>query len=210
MLSWLFGLPWLELAEELVRMAWAWWRRRQDTGMYEALRYESTLELLDAAGEEASFTKRARVRYLQNDVVAFQDQIWSDGRAPIHYRCSPGVVVDRYRRAQTTVLLISLRQAKQRGEADDYHIQWRIRGGFRRSRELWQTTIYYQTRFACIQVIFPAARPPQEIWGREEFSRRALDPARLSKQQLPDGRWLVQWKVRAPALHERYNLHWLW
>ena len=178
--------------------------------MYEALRYESTLELLDNSGDDARFEKHAHVRYLQNDVIAYQDQIWSDGDAPLDYHCSPGVVVDQYRPAQTTTVLISLRERKQRGDEDDYHIQWRIHNGFRRSHELWQTTIYYRIHVAYIRVVFPPERPPLETWGVEEGSQRRNQPTELKQQQLPDGRWLVLWEIQTPKLHGRYNLHWHW
>lgn len=208
--SLLLAAQWPELLMHLVHALWTRWQRMQEISMYEALQYESTLELLDVNGEDAIFAKHVHVRYLQNDVIAYQDQIWSDGEAPLDYQCSPGVVVDQYRPAQTTILLISLRERKQRGEEDDYHMQWRIRAGFRRNHELWQTTVHYPIHFACIRVIFPAARPPLEVWGIEEGSRHKHRHRDLTQQLLPDGRWLTQWEVHAPILQERYDLHWRW
>ena len=43
------------------------------------------------------FSKRQRVRYLQNNIIAYQDQAWGDGEMLVNYRCSPGVPVDRYK-----------------------------------------------------------------------------------------------------------------
>lgn len=40
-------------------------------GMYEVLEYESTLELKDAQGRRATFKKREKVRYLQNNIIAY-------------------------------------------------------------------------------------------------------------------------------------------
>ena len=48
-------------------------------GMYEVLDYESTLELKDRGGKRATFKKREKVRYLQDNVIAYQDQAWGDG-----------------------------------------------------------------------------------------------------------------------------------
>lgn len=203
-------LPWSSVGLMVGEAVYNWWRNRLPAGMYETLRYASTLELLDAEGNEACFAKEQDVRYLQDDIIAFQDQIWSDGAAPLDYRCTPGFVVDRYRPAQQTILLISLRGRRQRGETDNFHIQWRIRNGFRRSHEVWQTTLYYPTHAVSIRVIFPAARPPQQVWGIEERSKRRYPLGEQSMQHLPDGRWLVHWSVAHPRHHAVYSLHWRW
>jgi hypothetical protein len=52
-----------------------------DEGMYEVLEYESTLELLDRQGKRARFGKRQKVRYLQNNIITYQDQGWVTARA---------------------------------------------------------------------------------------------------------------------------------
>jgi len=70
--------------------------------MCEVLRYESTLELKDRGGERATFKKREQVRYLQDNVIAYQDQAWGDGEILVNYRCSPGTPVDRYQSGYKT------------------------------------------------------------------------------------------------------------
>jgi chemotaxis regulatin CheY-phosphate phosphatase CheZ len=47
--------------------------------MYEVLECEATLELEDPEGKRATFKKREKVRYLQDNVIACQDQAWGDG-----------------------------------------------------------------------------------------------------------------------------------
>jgi len=54
--------------------------------MYEVLEYESTLELKDRGGKRATFKKREKVRYLQDNVIAYQDQAWGDGEILVNYR----------------------------------------------------------------------------------------------------------------------------
>ncbi len=44
------------------------------------LDYESTLEIKDIMGKEAYFYKREKVRYLQNNIIAYQDQAGGMGR----------------------------------------------------------------------------------------------------------------------------------
>jgi hypothetical protein len=66
-------------------------------GMYEVLAYEAELTLLDEKGSKARLTKRQQVRFLQDNIIAYQDQAWGDGNIFVEYRCTPGVEVDRYR-----------------------------------------------------------------------------------------------------------------
>src|SRR5690606_22129364 len=112
----LLSLPWIEILAETYKLVRTLWRGLADEGMYEVLEYESTLELLDQYGKRAGFKKREKVRYRQNNIIAYQDQGWSDGESLLDYKCSPGVVVDQYRPGQKTYILISLRESKQRGD----------------------------------------------------------------------------------------------
>jgi hypothetical protein len=130
------GLPWLEILVQAWKFGRKIMRGLADEGIYEALEYETTLELQDRRGENALLRKREKVRYLQNNIIAFQDQAWADGEILINYRCTPGVPVDRYRPGRQTYILISLRDVKNRGEVDEFNIQWGIRHGFTRSSEV--------------------------------------------------------------------------
>ena len=40
-----------------------------------------------------------------------------------------------------TYLLISLQEIRNRGDIDKFNIEWRIRGGFTRKTELWETEV---------------------------------------------------------------------
>ena len=126
----LLALPWMDILAEIYKLLRTLWRGLADEGMYEVLEYESTLELLDRHGKRASFKKREKVRYRQNNIIAYQDQGWSDGQSLLDYRCSPGVVVDQYRPGQKTYILISLRESKQHGDVDEFHMEWGLREAF--------------------------------------------------------------------------------
>jgi hypothetical protein len=107
--------------------------------MYEALEYRSTLELKDRGGKRATFRKRERVRYLQDNVIAYQDQAWGDGEILVNYRCTPGTPVDRSRSGYKTCVLISRRGVKNRGDKDEFNVEWNICQGFlRRSKGIWR------------------------------------------------------------------------
>ena len=84
------------------------WRGWANKGLFEVLEYESTLTLKDKQGKRATFKKHEKVCYLQENIIAYQDQAWVDGEVLCNYRCSPGIPVDRYRPGQKTYILISL------------------------------------------------------------------------------------------------------
>ena len=105
----LSGLPWLEVLESGWKAAHKLIQARSYWGIYEVLEYESTLELKGWGWKRATFNKREKVRYLQDNVIVFQDQTWGDGEILVNYRCSPGKPVDRYRSSHKTHILMALR-----------------------------------------------------------------------------------------------------
>jgi hypothetical protein len=115
------SLPWGNLLQAGKKAITGLWNRMRNQGLYEVLVYESTLELLDTRGEKARFKKRQRVKFLQDHIIAYQDQAWGDGEFLLNYRCIPGVPVDRYRIGHKTIILISLREVKQRGSVDEFN-----------------------------------------------------------------------------------------
>ena len=203
-------LSWLEPLVNLWKMLRKALRGMADEGMYEVLAYESTLELLDPRGERAQVRKYERVRYLQNHIVAYQDEAWGDGEILINYHCTPGIPVDRYRPGKKTHILISLREVKNRGDTDEFHIEWEMRNGFRRATELWEAQINHRMNQFKIQVIFPQSRPPRKAALIEGATRRAHPLGPETCRQLPDGRWQVYWETNRPRLHETYSLQWEW
>ena len=172
MLDFLFALPWIEILAEIWKLLRQLWQGLADEGIYEVLEYESTLELLDKKGRSAKFQKRERVRYQQNNIIAYQDHAWGDGEILIDYRCTPGVVVDRYRPGQKTFLLISLRGAKRRGDIDEFHIEWELRDSFVRNEELWETEIRHRTKQIRIRIIFPNTRVTCKNLDRKQLLKR--------------------------------------
>jgi hypothetical protein len=98
-------------------------QRRSAVSSYEVPEYKSTLELHDRGGERATFTKREKVRYFQDNVIAYQDQAWGDGEILLDYCCAPGVSVDRCRSGLKTYILISQREVKSRGDEDEFRIE---------------------------------------------------------------------------------------
>lgn len=144
-------------------------------GMYEVLEYETKLELLDTEGKLAVYTKRQKVQFLQDNIIAFQDQEWGDGDIFAEYKCSPGVPVDKYRDGNKYRILISLRETKNRGDIVDFHIDRTIRDGFVRPTEDYQVDIDHYTRELTLTVVFPKERTPKQVKVIEQKSQRTLE-----------------------------------
>jgi hypothetical protein len=180
------------------------------SGLYEILEYESVLELTHPKGKTALFKKRQRVKFLQDNVIAFQDTAWGDGRFLEDYRCSPGVDVDQYKEGDRWNVLISLRETKSRGDVEDFYIERRIKGGFTKREEWWQIEMRYQTRSLQISIIFPKKRHCKRAVLVERNRNRSspLGPAAFS--ELPDGRQVLTWERKSPRRFEVYTIKWRW
>lgn len=183
------------------------WRK---PGMYEVLNYESTLEILDKDGEEAIFTKKEEVKFLQNNVIVFQDQAWGDGRILLDYQCSPGIPVDFYRSGHKTYILISLRDVKHKGDIVTFYIQWKIRNGFLKDNGFWVSDINHCTKRIKTNIIFPQVRPPRILSITESSHLKTRELSRESVIRLPDKRWQVIWEKHNLKIYEHYMLKWEW
>ena len=178
--------------------------------MYEVLNYETTLEILDAKGKDAILTKTEEVRFLQNNIIAFQDQAWGDGKILLDYQCSSGSPVDFYRSGHKTYILISLRDVKQKGDQTNFRIQWKIKNGFLKPMGFWATDVNHYTRNIKVSIIFPKGKPPHKLILVESNRQKTQEFPREAITQLPDKRWQVTWEKRNPRLYEHYILKWEW
>jgi len=184
--------------------------RQRAEGMYEILDYDSTLELADPRGELAIFKRRQRVRFLQDNVIAFQDRAWGDGELFAGYRCSPGIEVDRYQEGDQWTVLISLRETKSAGDVEEFYIERTVRGGFTRDEEWRQTEIRHTTRHLKLAVVFPGERRCRRavLVQRSRNRATALDHTHFT--DLLDGRQVLTWETSHPGRFEVYTLKWKW
>jgi len=206
----LMDLPWSNMLAHLWDLGKRVMGKLVNPGMYEVLEYESILELIDEKGKHARFHKRQKVRYLQDNIIAYQDQAWGDGEILLDYRCSPGMAVDCYRPGLKTFILISLREVKHEGDIDEFNIEWGIRDGFLRSEELWETEINHPTNHLEMKLVFPKTRTPRRVSVLEGNRRRSTLLDSDAQRELPDGRWQVSWEIKRPRLHEHYIIKWYW
>lgn len=207
----LLSLNWLSLLFQVYeRLGQFLWGSQLHTGIYEILKYEATLELLDPKGQTAIFKKQLRVKFLQDYVIAFQDHAWGDGEIMAGYSCSPGVAVDRYRVGDRWDILISLRETKSRGEVQEFHIERKIKRGFTKTEGWWQLEMYHQTDWLKCTVIFPKKRFCRRAVLLEKVRNRStiLDASFL--EELPDGRQQLIWENQNPKRFETYTIKWRW
>jgi len=208
--SLLIKIPWPELIGNSIKYAGKLLRGYSQEGMYKVLDYESTLEILDDKGKKAHFSKRKKVRYLQDNIVVYQDCAWGDGKILLNYQCNPGKAVDRYRSGYKTIILLSLHEVKNRGDVDDFHIKWDIKDGFVKLEESWETHISQKTEKFCLNAIFPKNRRPLRIKVEESNSRKTHQLNKGNYSSLPDGRIKVTWEKKNPRLFESYIVKWKW
>lgn len=186
------------------------YRPARPDGLYEILDYEATLELLDVKGHQARLSKRQRVKFLQDHVLAFQDYAWGDGNTLEDYRCTPGVVADQYREGDRWNILISLREEKSRGDVVDFHMARKAVNAFLGEEEWQQVEIRHPTRRLRLATLFPSARPCQRavLQTRSRKQSQVLGPEHFST--LPDGCQQVAWETRQARALEIYTLRWTW
>jgi hypothetical protein len=179
-------------------------------GMYKVLNYETSIELLDVKGEKAIVSKTEEVEFLQDNIIAFQDQAWGDGKILLNYKCSPGYPVDFYRSGHKTIILISLREVSKRGDMVQFKMKWGINRGFLKGQGFWTTDINHPTDKIKIEVVFPLNRPPKKVSVIESNTQRISVLSSDVISRLPDKRWLISWEKRNPRLNEHYILKWEW
>lgn len=179
-------------------------------GLYEVLDYQMTLEIHDSKGKAATFSKQEKVRFLQDNIIAYQDQAWGDGDILLKYQCTPGVPVDVYRLGFKNYILISLQHVKNRGDVEEFRIKWDIQNGFRKPIGFWETIISHTTQRIGIRVIFPETRPPRKWYIVESNRQRVIYPGKECLTQLANKKWQLSWEKKLPRLYENYILRWEW
>lgn len=202
--------PWIDVIAEVWRFGRILWERTTNVGIYEVLEYNASLKICDVEGKRAQHKKHQKVRFLQNNVIAYEDQAWGDGNILLNYKCSPGVAADQYKPDRKTFILISLRDAKQRGEIEDFHIQWEMDEAFTNDNEFWSTDISHRTKQLRLEVSFPIARPPVNARGiiRRGHVDETIELNELEKGL--DGSWTIVWEVTKPKLGASYLINWQW
>jgi hypothetical protein len=201
---------WVPIVLDLYRGLRQWLIRKVHTGMYEMLDYDCTLELVDSKGKLATFKRHQKVKFLQDNVIAFQDYAWGQGELFARYKVSPGVEVDRYRDGDRWNVLISLRETKSRGDIEDFYIERTVRNGFTKDQEWRQVEVRHQTRRLRLATIFPKNRHCQRAILLQRSRNRTTVLDREHFSELPDGRQVLTWETHNITRLEIYTIRWSW
>jgi hypothetical protein len=151
-----------------------------------------------------------KVRYLQDEIIAFHDYGWGDGEILLNYKTSRGKAVDKYKSGYKTYILLSLREVRNKGDIDDFNISWDIRDGFLLPDGYWATTVSHRMKKLKTSVVFPKSRLPQRVTLEESNRRRTRLLGNEFQKRLADGRLKVTWETDKPRLHELYTIRWDW
>jgi len=184
--------------------------RRAPGASYEILDYDLTLELLDRRGKQAVFRRKQKVKFLQDHAIAYQDEAWGAGNVVAAYHCSPGVPVDVFRVGTRHLILISLRQTKNRGDIVEFNIERKVTDGFTKMQEWVEVETRYRTRRLRVTVIFPRSRRCLRAWLLTRRAERTEDLDASHFNKTADGKDQVTWESSAPKLSESYALGWDW
>lgn len=182
----------------------------RNCGMYEILDYETTLDLVDPKGHRAILRKRQKVRFLQDNIIAFQDYAWGDGEFFSSYACTPGQVVDRYQEGDRWNILISLQQTKSKGDVTEFHIEHTHSNAFTKAEEWLQTEIRHPTRRLRLVVFFPKQRHCKSALIQTRSTNRTQPLGEEHIAVLPDGRQVVTWETANVSSLEVFTLRWRW
>ncbi len=182
---------------------------RKERGIYEILDYETTLEL-NATGKIAKFFKRQKVRFLQNNIISFEDYAWGEGEIFADYQCSPGTVVDRYLVGDRWNILISLRESKSRGDIEEFFIGSTFKDAFLRPEEWQQVEIRNHTKHLKMTISFPKSRQCRRAVIHQRRHHRSTELDNSHFGVLPDGRQVVTWEIMNIEPLEIYTLRWEW
>lgn len=200
----------IPVALELYKGVQQVFRKKLPQDLYRILDYEATLEFIGPRGKSALFSKKERVQFLQDDVQTIEDFAWGGGNVISNYSCTPGRVVDRYQDGDRWKFLISLRQAKKKGEIETFYIRRRLVNIFTKRDGWWQAEMRHQTERLKLFLIFPARRQPRNTILTERTSNKIFPLNESFWSDLPDGRKMLTWGPKQPRRFEIYTVKWQW
>jgi hypothetical protein len=195
---------------DLLQRLHAFVEERRLQGIYEVLEQSRTVIIHDPKGRIASVDTTQRVRFRQNHIAALLDYVWGDGHILREYRCSPGVPVDRYKEGTRHVVLISLREHKNRGDELTFTTHRQVIGGFTRASECWESEVYHRTHRLEVRILFPRQRRCRRATVAVQSTGHTVALGPSDWRFLPDGRQELVWVCDQPKLNERYLLRWEW
>lgn len=184
--------------------------RNKSHGTYRGLEFEVNLELLDSAGQFADYYKRHKVKFLQDNVRLYQDIMWGKGNWYSDYVCSPGDKTNISHEGDRWNIEILLKDPKNRGDVEEFHIQTVARGVFTEPEEQLQVEIRNPTNVLSFQVIFPADRHSKMVVVKRRSNNQTTELTQEHISNLPDGRQIVRYELKKIKRLDVITLRWDW
>jgi hypothetical protein len=168
---------------------------------FETLSFESQLDILEENGA-ATFRRRQRIRFLEDNVSFFIDRVWGEGVILAGYSPGRGMsLVDSVRNEGRWALLLSFSRRFRKGDSVEIETERRIVGAFTESGGYWELAMNAPTRMLSLQVKSPRKRTVSEP--------EIVAPARGELSFKMSGAD-AQFVVKHPALHVPYRVEWRW
>lgn len=175
---------------------------------YEVIESEDCWDLVDDAGQDAWFVRTRQLRFLQDSVSAVREAARGDGRITEDYDCTPYKKADEFWSGGWHNVVISLRETKRRGDELPLTVKRHYLGSFTKSSESVDAMVTHDTRKHSIRVVFPADRPPKDVWFTRSSNTNRREP--LTREGLNSGRQQVVKTIPTPRRGETYTISWDW
>jgi hypothetical protein len=168
---------------------------------YETIKYSGRLKILDADRITAVFTRRQRVRFLEDGVSVFFDRVWGEGVLFGGY-ATPGLdMLSPIRTFNGYVVPLGLPRRFRKGETFDLVTKRRIVGAFTPDHGYWETTLSKPADLIEITVV----TPPGLTAGDPEIVAPPRGDIYATKKVNS-----VKLRVSRPAVDLPYRLRWSW
>jgi hypothetical protein len=168
---------------------------------YETVKFSGRLKILDANRTTAVFTRRQRVRFLEDGVGVLFDRIWGEGILVGSY-IAPGLTLMEPIRTPTGyVLPLGLPRHFRKGEIFDVVSHRRIVGAFSQPEGYWDTTMTKPTDLIQIAVVTPPGTA---------FSKPDIVAPPRGDMNITGKANLLKLRVARPAMNGPYRLRWSW
>ena len=177
---------------------------------YKLLRTENTWDLCDPQGNKVIGTKKRKVRFLQDEVLAMHDHYESPGRISAFESLAPRQYdqVDDFVVGGKQYFLISLRRFWRRNEETEIEFRRTLEGSFTNPRESVSVTVEEEVDELVMTVIWPDAHTPSRVFlERNRQQDEEFDPEKLPRNE--EGRCYLH-RTFVPHRGDRISITWDW
>lgn len=173
----------------------------KDAFPYETIKYGGRLEMLDKEGNVATFTRRQRIRFLEDNVAVFFDRVWGEGVLFANYSAKSMRIIDAIPTTKGYVVPLALPRRFSKGEVFDVVTHRRIVGAFLPDMAYWDSAMHAPTELLALDVVAPRTR---------RFRSPEIIAPPTGDFDADASRGSLKLRVRQPALHASYRLMWAW